>query len=227
VTRDEADYALLVSLLAGLVRGDPGAKRMFEVADFRESILFREKRLHASSPLQPRQADPRERTEPDPADLSHWISALGPPSGREAIDKIREFLVGAERVTWCDQYLLGGGLSQTFDGPEHYADTIASVLPKSVRHLRVFTPDRPKAPKPGADPKQATQVWRRLKEGREFELVETKEIHDRYILRDGKAGLMIGGSFGGLGGKYCTILPLPGEDVTTLYRILDDIASAH
>ncbi|MCJ2188222.1 hypothetical protein [Novosphingobium beihaiensis] len=223
---DDADYALLVGLMAGLVRGDPGAKWMFEQADFRESILFRERKLPGSLPSQPQDADPEELTEPDPADLLHWISARGRTGGRDAIDRIREFLAGAERVTWCDPYLLGGELSETFDGPDNYADTIAEVISSSVRHLRVFTLDRPKVPKPGADPKQATLVWRRLKEGRQLELVKTKEVHDRYILRDGKAGLMVGGSFGGLGGKYCTILPLPSEDVTTLYQILNGIASA-
>jgi hypothetical protein len=222
----DPDYAFLVGLMAGLVRGEPGAKRLFEQAEFRESILFRERRLFGSLPSQLRDGGLKEHAEPNPSDLSHWISARGRTGGRDAVDRIHEFLAGAERVTWCDPYLLGGELSETFDGPEHYADTIAKVISNSVRHLRVFAPERPKVPKPGAAPKQATLVWRRLKEGRQFELVETNEIHDRYILRDGSAGIMVGGSFGGLGGKYCTILPLPSEDVTTLYRILDDIASA-
>ncbi|MBY0305094.1 MAG: hypothetical protein K2W86_08115 [Sphingomonas sp.] len=221
--RDDADYGFLVGLLAGLVRGDPGAKRMLEVADFRESILVRERSLQSSLAKQPTTTDPMEGAEPDPADLIHWIAGRGQTSGRAAIDMIRNFLVGAERVTWCDPYLLNGGLSQTFDGPEHYADTISSLIPSSVRHLRVFAPNRPKAPQPGANLKQATQVWRRLKEGRQFEFVETTEIHDRYILRDGEKGLMVGGSFGGLGGKYCTILPLPKEDVATLYEILKNL----
>lgn len=221
--RDDVDYGFLVGLLAGLVRGEPGAKRMFEIADFRESILAREKRLKASLVEQPIATNPMEVAEPDPACLVHWIAGRGRPSGREAIDMIRNFLVGAERVTWCDPYLLSGGLSQTYDGPEHYADTIANLIPSSVRHLRVFAPNRPKAPKPGVNAKQATQVWRRLKEGRQFEFVETTEIHDRYILCDGEKGLMVGGSFGGLGAKYCTILPLPEEDVATLYEILKNI----
>lgn len=222
----DADYAFLVGLMAGLVRGDPRAEWMLKQAEFRESVLFRERKLHGSLPSQPRDGDLEKLTEPNPADLSHWISVPGRTGGRDAIDQIREFLAGAERVTWCDPYLLGGELSETFDGAEHYADTIANVISNSVRHLRIFTPDRPKVPKPGGAPKQATMVWRRLKEGRQLELVKTKEIHDRYILRDGKAGLMVGGSFGGLGGKYCTILPLPSDDVSTLYRILNDIASA-
>lgn len=217
----EADNAMLVGLLAGMVRGEAAAIRLFEQPEFRASILAREARL-TNAPLQ---TVPNTGSEPDPMNLSHWIAPPGALGGRNAIVRIREFLRGAERVTWCDPYLLGGNLSETFESPEHYADMVAGVLSGSVRHLRLFVPDRPRVPAPGADPSQATLVWRRLKEGRELEIIQTRQIHDRYVLKDGSAGLVLGSSFGGLGGRFCTILPLPQEDVVALYGILKEIAA--
>ncbi len=210
----------LVAVTAGVMRGDAFAMRLFEQPEFKAAVFAREAAL-----LQPdRPMAPMKNAEPDPSFLPHWIEGPGKQAGVTAIDRIRGFLRGAERVTWCDPYLLDGTLSETFDDSEHYAEVVASVLPISARNLRLYVPQRPKAPKPGVDPKQPTVVWRRLKEGRNVQVIETREIHDRYVLRDGSAGLLIGSSFGGLGGKYCTILQLPDEDVATLYSILDEIA---
>ena len=93
-----------------------------------------------------------------------------------------------------------------------YADFVVQLLPASAKRVKLFGC--------GFTTKIKTLLLRRLKEGRMVQCFDTNEIHDRYVIRDDQDGRMLGTSFGGLGSKISTVLPLPPDDtVVLLYNL--------
>jgi hypothetical protein len=147
----------------------------------------------------------------------------GTQDSKAATQEVKRWLAGAQKLIICDPYILKFQVRAKtnlalFPTVTAYVEYIDGLVPASVKHLKMFSC--------GFEKPIKTALRRKLKEGRMLEIFDTNEIHDRYIIRDDKEGLMIGTSFGGFGSKIFTVLPLPAADTAKILSCLHGIEKA-
>lgn len=143
---------------------------------------------------------------------------------QEAVKDLKRWLAKSERIIICDPYILHFSAGswrrvKLFESSGEYVEFVANFIPSSARQVKLFGC--------GYSSKIKRALREKLKEGRQLQIFDTEEIHDRYIIKDNVEGRMIGTSIGGFGSKVFTVLPLPREDTMKLLRILYLIEAGH
>jgi len=150
-----------------------------------------------------------------PTDVLEFIVQAGPDAGRGAFREMRRWLAGAQRVELCDPFLMKFPPSPMFASVEEYAQALGNIFPPSVKHVDLFYNGYSKKVRPS--------VKRQLKEGRRLIEFNRCAIHDRFVVKDGREGKLIGTSFGGFGKKFFALIDLPSSDVKQLRAELDTL----
>ena len=152
-----------------------------------------------------------------PAVPVHLIVQPGAAEASSALELLRRWLRGAKHVIICDPYFFSPPRnSSLFTSDEDYGRRLLHLFDPSTKHIQIFCNHYTERMK--------RQVWRPLKEGRRVQIFSSTNIHDRFIIKDGVAGKMIGASMQGFGGKIFAILDMPSEDVVDLVKALRQIA---
>jgi hypothetical protein len=145
---------------------------------------------------------------------------VAPGDSRVGVKYLRDFTNGAERVTVIDPYIFNCGVDQVPEAVEHFAD--ATCLKKNalkalhVVHLPVVAGNR------GAGGRAVLHAVKDLagKNHIRFSHKESREIHDRVWVADGKRAVAVGTSLNGLGTRAAFILALPEDDLRELHGFL-------
>ncbi|WP_157971172.1 hypothetical protein [Pseudogemmobacter bohemicus] len=145
----------------------------------------------------------------------HLIIRGDVSSARNGILDLKDWLKGANKITICDPYFLHFKPSQLFKTIEEYADGLAEILPASARHIDIFSNSY-------SSPVRKC-VMGKLKGGRNIRHFSSDKLHDRFIIKDGTEGRVIGTSFGGFGSKFFAMMDLPDYDVISVMSELRDL----
>lgn len=203
------DY--LAETVRWAIKGDPMANQLMNQAEFRQALLSR---LSQGSTL-PGSGD-------DETSFMHLIVTASVEEGKDASGKLKAWLAGASDVKICDPYVFNSGPSSgLFSSDDDYIEYLVDLIPSSASKVWLFG-DRSNQ-NTSIKNKIQTALRTRRATGCLVRTFATANIHDRYIIRDGKAGKMIGASFNGFGRKIFTMLDLPAEDVAQIKRILHEI----
>lgn len=137
--------------------------------------------------------------------LLHLIVSGNLDAAKDGMADLRIWLRDAKKVIICDPYFLHFQSSDLYKTVEDYADGLVKIFPASVTDIDIFS-------------NSYTQTVRRcvikkLKDRRNIRHFSSHEIHDRFIIKDGKEGRLIGTSFGGFGRKFFAMIDLPRDDV--------------
>jgi hypothetical protein len=145
----------------------------------------------------------------------HLIVSAGSTSGETAFRNLRGWLKGSSEIIICDPYLLKYRKSDSFKTIDAYVNAINGMIPRTAKKIEIYTNS------------YETEVKKKLslllKDGREVKYINSKEIHDRFIIKGEREGKIIGTSFGGFGNKFFAVLDLSEDDafqVKTLLRNL-------
>jgi hypothetical protein len=133
------------------------------------------------------------------------VGPLGAAERDEGIREIRDFTRDAEQLVVVDPYVYAGEFSK--------AARIGSKSLTSIHIVFSSHHGNTKSIKDGLSERAyAAQV--RLTDH------DTDKIHDRVWIADGKRGLVVGTSFGGLGTRAAFLLPLPIADCASIWEFL-------
>ena len=198
---------VLVTLVKGMLAGDKLCSITLTSADYRvvlDSIEADAKKSEEAAFEQPLPGEP--------------ISLLvRPETAEEMLQKIRVWLRGAKHVIVCDPYFFKPPIHSSFyTSDADYANRMLQLFGPEVKDVRIFCNGHTAAMK--------KLIWRPLKKGRQVQAISSNKIHDRFIIKDGQEGKMIGTSMQGFGGKIFAVLDLPTEDVSDLVSALRAIA---
>jgi len=194
---------LFEACLAQIRSGTPGPS-ILTSREFEATLVFLCEGLKADA----------STTEPAPpaGNYIHMIVRAGAEEAADGLAHLRNWLRGAQDVVICDPYLLKFSPSDLYRDVEIYADALAGLIPASAKRLDLYTNSYENAVRP--------IVLRAFKEGRNVRHFSSDRIHDRFVLKDGSTGKMIGTSFGGFGRKFFGMLDLEPNDVATVLREL-------
>lgn len=199
---------LFQACLAQIRSGKPGPSLLVS-AEFGATLAHLCERLRAAESVG-KAASPIEAES-----YLEFIVPAGSDGGRDGMGHLRKWLSGATQVVVCDPYLFQFRPTDLYPNVDAYAQKIASLFPKSVRSLDVYTNSYAKAVKP--------PVFRALKEGRSVRHFSSHELHDRFIIKDRLEAKMMGTSFGGFGSKFFALLDLPAADVQAVRNNLKEL----
>lgn len=126
-----------------------------------------------------------------------------------------------ELLIITDPYFLQwDGPNKAFASEKEYTDYIVDYIPCALKKLELFI-------LPGPNKRIQKNFSNRIRSrGTQITYRETREIHDRTIIRDDMTGTMMGTSFGGLGNKLAFVLDIPSEDLKLFMAQLDRIRRA-
>jgi hypothetical protein len=128
---------------------------------------------------------------------------------------ITSWLTGAEKLTVVDPYFFSfGGSNKVFRTSALYIEWLLEFIPKQTKTIDVFH-----RPIPNRLIHSAISVHCR-KKGITLKAWETKEIHDRVLIKNDEEAKLIGTSFNSLGNKIAFILDMPDEDLNLFRREL-------
>ena len=138
------------------------------------------------------------------AETMHYITGL---VGREREERrhITTWIAGAERLTIVDPYFFSfGGPNRIFRTQAKYIESLADLLPTSLRALEVFH-------LPGPN-RQIFSAFQNRCQQRNIALCHwaTTEVHDRVVIRGDNKAKALGTSFGGLSNKIAFVLDFNG-----------------
>lgn len=211
-------YQTVILLLKHHFLGNPHATVLFESAEWRQAIFFKASQIEDSISGNPLPVAKDSSDSPDGNyDQMPPIQMLvaGHSGAREALKDIKEWLRGAEKISICDPYIMHRPKSGLYKSDEDYVSYISSLIPETVKSIKFYGQ--------GFTSEVKSKLLMSLKEGRNILFFSTPEIHDRYIIKDLDECRIIGTSFGGMGNKIFTVLPLPNEDLATLKKYLRQI----
>lgn len=215
---ETAWYKSAILLLNSYFLKIPEAVAIFESAEWRRTILFKAKQIEKelNKDTFPRLGLRDDLTDDSDSQMPPLEMLVAGRSGaRLALKDIRGWLRGAQMITICDPYIMYGSKSGLYASDDAYVTFLSSLIPKSAKVIKVFGS--------GFKAHVKRKLLTSLKEGRTVTFFDTTEIHDRYIIKDLSEGRMIGTSFGGMGNKIFTVLPLPEEDLEVLKKYLKRI----
>ncbi|PXA84324.1 hypothetical protein DMC25_16895 [Caulobacter sp. D4A] len=195
--------ALKMDLLLQLLEGNDSNASLFRSGEGRASVRALSAELRRMS----RELDlaPREGVA-----MQMLVRASG--MGRDsALDEIRTWLKGAQSVTLCDPFLFHSP-TPAYPSNEAYADAVVKLFPPSATKVTLYFN--------GYEEAIRTLIWPRLKEGRSVTLVNTSQVHDRFVGRD-EVVRLVGTSLGGLGNKLSVIVDLEPEDARGVLGTLE------
>lgn len=135
-----------------------------------------------------------------------FIVAANLGDARDGLHTLRHWLKGSEEVILCDPYLLQFTPSELFPDVEVYAKAVADLIPKSVKKVDLYTNSYSQKVRP--------VVLQRLKEGRNVRHFSSDQLHDRFLLKGGSEGKVLGTSLGGFGRKFFAVVDLDSADVS-------------
>jgi hypothetical protein len=135
----------------------------------------------------------------------HLIVEANSASAKEGLSELRKWLNGAKKIIICDPYFLQFQPSKFYGSIEVYANEMEKIIPSSVSDIDIFSNSYRSLVR--------KSVFKRLKLGRKVRHFSSHEIHDRFVIKDGKEGKLIGTSFGGFGRKFFAMVDLPPSDV--------------
>ncbi|MBB3302844.1 hypothetical protein FHT72_006825 [Rhizobium sp. BK077] len=194
---------LFEACLAQIRSGTPGP-RILTSREFEATLVFLCERLKAYAS--------RTDTAPPDGNYIHMIVRAGAEEAVDGLAHLRNWLRGAQDVIICDPYLLKFSRSDLYQSVEDYAQALAKLIPASAKQLDLYTNSYQSAVRP--------VVLNALKEGRNVRHFSTNLLHDRFVLKDGSEGKMIGTSFSGFGRKFFGMLDLEPTDVAAVRREL-------
>jgi hypothetical protein len=130
-----------------------------------------------------------------------------------ALELLREFLNSARSLIVCDAYFFA-------EAPAEHISEFMSLLPETIQSVEVFFRQ-----------KMDWVMWeteRALTERNiSLELYQTRDIHDRIWITDGKRAMHVGTSFNGLGRRTAFILTLPDDDLVEFLQVLQEIRNGN
>ena len=150
--------------------------------------------------------------------LLHLIVSGNADAAADSLSRLRLWLRGAQKVSICDPYLFQFKETGFFPTLEEYAEALLKILPSSAKNLDIYSNSYTKSVR--------KCVMRKLKPGRTVRHFSSHDLDDRFIIKDGKEGKLIGTSFGGFGRKFFTMIDLPKEDVRGVVRELRELCPA-
>ncbi|OCJ08618.1 hypothetical protein A6U86_27265 [Rhizobium sp. AC27/96] len=142
----------------------------------------------------------------------HMIVRAGVEEAEGGLAHLRNWLRGSTDIIICDPYLLKFSPSDLYKDVSEYADELAKLLPASAKRVDLYTNSYANAVRP--------VVLSALKQGRNVRHFSSDKLHDRFVIKDGSHGKMIGTSFGGFGRKFFGMLDLESGDVATIRQEL-------
>jgi hypothetical protein len=148
----------------------------------------------------------------------HFIVSAGSAAGQEGLSSLKKWLSGADEVTVCDPYLFHFQPTEMFPNVESYARALRGLIPNSVKKLDLYSN--------GFTRVVRSEISRHLKEGRMIRYFSSAHLHDRFIIKGGTEGKIIGTSFGGFGNKFFAMLDLPRADVNEVLNHLRALCPA-
>ena len=137
--------------------------------------------------------------------LLHLIVSGTIDSAKDGMSELRRWLKGAKKVIVCDPYFFHYPSSDLFKTVEDYAAGLRNIFPASVKDIDVYSNSYTTSVR--------RCVLKKMKDGRNVRHFSSHEIHDRFVIKDGKEGRLIGTSFGGFGRKFFAMIDLPPHDV--------------
>lgn len=188
-----------VSIWRSLVESGEIANPLLNNAEYRASLLSLSENLEKELEGHVEDKDQLEEFR------LHLIVSGNVDSAQDAMSGLRRWLSGAQKVIICDPYFLHYTSSDLYKGVEDYADGLSGIFPKSVKDIDVFSNSYTTSTR--------RYVMNKLKEGRRVRHFSSHQIHDRFIIKDGEEGKLIGTSFGGFGRKFFSMIDLPPDDV--------------
>lgn len=204
---------ILISIVKGYLDGDKFAESVLHSAEFKKNIELNFEKL-GTPPSNPDENTINDNINID--DIIHLIVKDSASDGKSALKDIKNWLRGANDIIFVDPYIMTfDDRGELFKNEEEYIDMICSLVPDSTKSVRFF----------GINNKSTVKncIINKLKSGRQVSYTETNKIHDRYIIKDGSEGKMIGTSLGGFGRRVFTVKDLDAEEIKTLKNILHDI----
>jgi len=138
-----------------------------------------------------------------------------PASRYTALEKLREFSQGAEKLIICDPYFYGGEAASS----RNYIDEIVKASRIKAKQLTrvhvIFSSKGGQTKKIIRDFKQACSDNRIF-----YTEADTDIVHDRFWIKDDISGLIIGTSLGGLGNRLSFISEMGKYDLVQLLDYL-------
>lgn len=134
------------------------------------------------------------------------IVAANLGDARDGLHTLRQWLKRSEEVILCDPYLLQFTPSAMFPDVEAYAQSIADLFPKSAKKVDLYTNSYSQKVRPA--------LLQRLKEGRNVRHFSSDQLHDRFLLKNGSEGKVLGTSLDGFGRKFFAVVDLDPADVS-------------
>jgi hypothetical protein len=135
----------------------------------------------------------------------HLIVAGNVDAAIDSLSGLRLWLKGAKKIIICDPYLFHYKRTSLFPTVEKYADGLAGILPASAEKLDVYSNSYTTSVR--------KCVMKEFKFRRTVRHFSSHDLHDRFIIKDGIEGKILGTSFGGFGRKFFSMIDLPAEDV--------------
>lgn len=140
------------------------------------------------------------------------IVAANLGDAQDGLHTLRHWLKGAEDVILCDPYLLQFKPTEMFPDVAAYAKAIADLFPKSVKKVDLYSNSYNQKVRPA--------VLQALKEGRNVRHFSSDQLHDRFLLKNGREGKVLGTSLGGFGRKFFAVVDLDPGDVS---EVIDEL----
>lgn len=188
-----------VSIWQSLLEQGEVTNSLLNTADYKAALLFLSESLQKE--LEGRVDDDEQRERP----LLHLIVAGNVESARDGMSELRRWLTGAAKVIICDPYFLHFQPSSLYRSVEDYTTSIEKIFPASVKDVDIFSNS--------CTTSVRSCVMKKLKIRRNVRHFSSHEIHDRFVIKDGREGKLIGTFFGGFGGKFFAMIDLPPDDV--------------
>ncbi|MBE0580008.1 hypothetical protein [Devosia sp.] len=141
-----------------------------------------------------------------------FIVAANFRDAKDGLRTLRHWLKGAEEVILCDPYLLQYKPTGMFSDVEAYAKAIADLIPKSAKKVDLYSNSYSQKVRPA--------VLQGLKEGRNVRHFSSDQLHDRFLLKNGTEGKVLGTSLGGFGRKFFAVVDL---DPTDVVEVIDQL----
>lgn len=191
---------LFEACIAQIRSGEPGPS-LLTSREFEATLVHLCERL---------QAEPGNRAVVSDEERSRLelIIRANPTDASDGMKRLRRWLKGAEEVMVCDPYLLHFNATEMYPDVGSYAQALVGLFPSSAKRIDLYTNSYNSNVRPA--------VLRPLKEGRNVRHFSSDRLHDRFIIKDGTEGKILGTSFGGFGRKFFAMLDLSTGDVSAV-----------
>nr|CAD6437781.1 hypothetical protein REQ54_04266 [Rhizobium sp. Q54] len=200
---------LFEACIAQIRSGKPGPS-ILTSREFEEALIVLCERLRAKSAA--------AASVPLRRDYLHMIVRAGAEEAEGGLSHLRNWLRGSREIVICDPYFLKFSPSEIYPDVVAYAEALVKLIPATAKRLDLYTNSYQNVVRP--------VVLNALKQGRNVRHFSSDKLHDRFVLKDGTYGKMIGTSFGGFGQKFFSMLDLEPDDVATVRQELQKLCPA-